>query len=126
MKDNTAPSRIFMTSWFSKAVRKAYIAEIELCRAARQVRGGQADDLGGGVFKKRLNRNDHRAIILAKVGDFWIYEYLFAKKDLENINKAELEAFRMLAKSYAKLTELQVQSLLFQKAWTEICKEKNS
>jgi hypothetical protein len=121
-----SPSSIFVTAWFSRAARKALISEGELCRAARQVIAGQTDDLGGGVFKKRLNRNDHRAIILTKVGDFWVYEYLFAKKDLENIDKAELQAFRMLAKSYANLTKLQIKLLLDQKAWTEICKETKS
>jgi hypothetical protein len=118
--------RIFVTAWFSKTARKALISERELCGAARQVIAGQADDLGGGVFKKRLNKNDHRAIILTKVGDFWIYEYLFAKKDMENIDKAELLAFRMLAKNYAKLTEIQIETLLLQRQWIEICKEMKS
>ena len=115
--------RVFKTNWFSKAAKKAQINEPELCRAATQVALGQADDLGGGVFKKRLSRNEHRAIVLAKVGNLWIYEYLFAKKDLENIDKAELDGFRMLVKSYNRLTEQQVQALLAEKAWTEICKE---
>jgi hypothetical protein len=113
-----------MTTWFSKAARKTLIAEVELCHTAQQVAAGQVDDLGGGVFKKRLNRNEHRAIILTKVGDFWIYEYLFAKKDMQNIDTAELQGFRRLAKSYANLTELQIKALLAQKAWIEICKER--
>lgn len=112
-----------MTVWFSKAVRKTLIAESELCQAAQQVALGQADDLGGGVFKKRLNKNEHRAIILTKGRDFWIYEYLFAKKDMENIDKAELKAFRMLAKSYATLAQRQIEMLLAEKDWIEICKE---
>ena len=112
-----------MTAWFSKAARKALIVESELCSAARQVVAGQVDDLGGGVFKKRLNKNEHRAIILTRFGGVWIYEYLFAKKDMQNIDNAELQAFRLLAKSYAKLTNTQIKNLLDQKAWTEICKE---
>ena len=115
-----------MTVWFSKAARKALIAESELCHAAQQAALGQADDLGGGVFKKRLNKNEHRAIILTKASDFWIYEFLFAKKDMENINKAELRAFRMLAKSYATLSERQIGMLLAEKDWIEICKETKS
>jgi hypothetical protein len=43
----------------------------------------QADDLGGGVYKKRLNDNMHRSIIIAKAGRHWIYAYLYAKKDHE-------------------------------------------
>lgn len=60
---------------------------------------GQADDLGGGVFKKRLNKNMHRSIVLAKGGRYWIFEYLFAKKDRANVQGDELEDFRTLAKS---------------------------
>lgn len=62
---------------------------------------GHADDLGGGVFKKRLNDNMHRSIVLAKGGRIWVYEYLFAKKDRDNIEDGELAAFRLLAKGYA-------------------------
>jgi len=71
--------RIFKTAWFSKAARKARIDDHELCRAIEEVALGQADDLGSGVFKKRLNDNRHRSIILAKSGEFWVFAYLFAK-----------------------------------------------
>ena len=62
--------RTFKTAWFSKAAKKASIADTELCEAIRQVMQGQADDLGGGVFKKRLNNNLRRSIILAKGGRY--------------------------------------------------------
>jgi len=82
---------------------------------------GQADDLGGGVFKKRLNKNRHRSIILAKGGRYWIYEYLFAKQDRSNIEDDELEDFRTLAKSYGGLTEKQIAQLVTDQDLTEIC-----
>ena len=123
MLDPDETRRTFKTAWFSKAARKARIKDEELCEAIQEVMKGQADDLGGGVFKKRLNNNMYRSIILAKGGRYWIYEYLFAKKNLENINQSELLAFRMLAKSYAKLTAQQVEQLLSGKDWIEICKE---
>ena len=72
--------RVFKTAWFAKAARKAHIDDVELRVAIREAMQGQADDLGGGVFKKRLNDNMHRSIILAKGGRYWVYEYLFAKK----------------------------------------------
>ncbi len=50
----------------------------------------------------------HRSIILAKARKYWVYEYLFAKKDRDNIEEDELSAFRDLAKSYAKLTDEQI------------------
>lgn len=87
---------------------------------------GQADDLGGGVFKKRLHNNDYRSIVLAKGEDYWVYEYLFAKKDRANIDAAELKGFRQLAKVYAGLTAVQVEALLEGKDWIEICREETA
>ncbi|QRG09987.1 type II toxin-antitoxin system RelE/ParE family toxin (plasmid) [Xanthobacter dioxanivorans] len=121
MSDAVETTRAFKTAWFSKAARKARIKDDELCEAIQDVIKGQADDLGGGVFKKRLNKNMHRSIILAKGGRYWIYEYLFAKKDRANIENDELEDFRALAKSYAMLDEKQVAQLLEDKDLTEIC-----
>jgi hypothetical protein len=50
------PVRDFKTSWFAKAARKAHITDDELSSAVSQVAIGQADDLGGGVYKKRLKK----------------------------------------------------------------------
>ncbi len=113
--------RVFKTAWFTKAARKARIGDDELCEAIRETMLGQADDLGGGVFKKRLNRNMHRSIVLAKGGRYWVFEYLFAKKDRSNIGDDELRDFRTLAKSYAKLSEEQLAQLLEDGDLTEIC-----
>lgn len=73
---------------------------------------GQAHDLGGGVFKRRLSKNKQRSIILAKGGRIWIYVYLFAKKDRANIRNDELADFRVLAKSYAALETRQIDELV--------------
>lgn len=118
-----APARAFKSAGFSKAARKAGITDKALCKAIAQVMAGQADDLGGGVFKKRLHDNDYRSIVLAKGRDYWVYEYLFAKKDRANIDEAELTGFRQLAKAYAGLTTVQVEALLADKDWIEICRE---
>ena len=56
MMPDTHPktARVFKTGWFSKAARKAGITDEELCSAVSQVQREQANDLGGGVYKKRL------------------------------------------------------------------------
>lgn len=118
-----APARAFKSAGFSKAARKAGITDKVLCKAIAQVMAGQADDPGGGVFKKRLHDNDYRSIVLAKGRDYWVYEYLFARKDRANIAEAELKGFRQLAKAYAGLTAAQVEALLADKDWMEICRE---
>jgi hypothetical protein len=113
--------RVFKTAWFSRAARKARIMDVELCSAIRQVMLGQADDLGGGVFKKRLGKNLYRSIILARGGRYWVYEYFFAKQDRANIDDDELAKFRKLAKVYETLTEQQVDWLMQENSWMEIC-----
>ena len=119
-------ARVFKTAWFSKAAKKAHISDANLCAAIDQVMQGQADDLGGGVFKKRLNDNMHRSIILAKGGRNWVYEYLFAKKDRDNIEDDELADFRVLAKAYADLSEAQIELLLRNKDLMEICHDSQA
>lgn len=69
---------------------------------------GQADDLGGGVYKKRLSNNQYRSIILARGGDFWVYQYLFAKQDRANIDESELNILRAASKQYANLSDVQI------------------
>jgi len=96
--------RAFKTAWFAKAAMKARISDKALFRAIEQIALGQADDLGGGVFKKRLNDNMYRSIVLAKAGEFWVFAYLFAKKDRANIDNSELLAFRKLAELYRRKT----------------------
>ncbi|MEQ8509173.1 MAG: type II toxin-antitoxin system RelE/ParE family toxin [Rhodospirillaceae bacterium] len=51
----------------------------------------------------------------------WMYEYLFAKKDRANIEENELAAFRLLADSYAGLSDNQIALLFANSDITEIC-----
>lgn len=117
--------RVFKTEWFAKVARKAEISDADLCKAIAQVRLGQCDDLGGGVFKKRLDKNRHRSIIIAKGGKYWVYAFLFAKKDRENIDQKELADFRALADLYANKAEADIKKELNGKKLEEICNGEN-
>jgi hypothetical protein len=119
-------SRIFKTAWFNKAAKKAHISDDELCLAIRQVIQGQVDDLGGGVFKKRLSDNNYRSIILTKSGKFWIYTYLFAKKDRGNIDVAELAEFKKLAKLYSRQPDSIIDTEIKNGDLLEICNVKET
>jgi len=118
---NESITRVFKTAWFSKAAGKVNIGDAALIAAMRDVMRGQAEDLGGGVFKKRLNSNMHRSIVLAKGGRLWIFAYLFAKSDRANIESAELGAFKKLAEFYGQMTEVQLTAALRQGELTELC-----
>lgn len=104
--------RLFKTRNFAKAASKAWISDSELKEAFSDLLNGQADNLGGGVWKKRLNQNRHRSIVLAKGRHYWVFQYLFAKQSHSNINQSELDGFRSLAKIYEDLNDAQIQQLL--------------
>ena len=114
-------NRVFKTKWFSREARKALISDQELCSAIRQVLLGQAIDLGGGVFKKRLGKNLYRSILVTKGRRYWVYVYLFAKKDQANISARDLSDFRALANLYARKTDADIAAELELGEMTEIC-----
>ncbi|MGB8260711.1 MAG: type II toxin-antitoxin system RelE/ParE family toxin [Terracidiphilus sp.] len=118
--------RVFKTAWFSRAARKARIPDAELCTAIRQVMLGQADDLGGGVFKKRLGKNLYRSIIVARGGRYWVYAYLFAKKDRANIEDRDLSNLRAYAAIFARKTDPDIGMELQLKELLEICHDEEA
>jgi hypothetical protein len=118
---HVAAERVFKTAWFNKAAKKARISDTELCAAIRQVMLGQCDDLGGGVYKKRLGKNLYRSIVVAKGGRYWVYAYLFAKQNRANIANHELLRFRALADLYARKSEVDIARELNLEELTEIC-----
>ena len=125
-KNSGLSGRVFETAWFSKAAGKAHIVDVELCSAIRQVMAGQADDLGGGVYKKRFGKNLYRSIIVARGGRYWVYAYLFAKNDRANIGGQELRDFRALAELYASKTDSEIAKELKLSELVEICYDQDS
>lgn len=114
--------RAFKTAWFSKHAAKVGIQDTELYQAIEEMNAGQWDaDLGGNVFKKRLNENRHRSIILSKTDSYWFFTYLFAKSDRENISKDELKAFKKLAKDYSLYLDKDIKAALANNDLLEIC-----
>lgn len=112
--------RLFKTKRFSMQIGRAWIDDDELREAFTEMLNGQGDNLGGGVWKKRLNANRHRSIVLVKGGHYWIYQFLYAKKDQSNISPRQLADLRELAKTYGGLTEMEIQRLLDMKEFVEI------
>ncbi len=112
--------RLFKTRSFADAASKAWICDAELREAFGEMLKGQADNLGGGVWKKRLNQNRHRSIVLAKGRHYWVYQLLFAKQHQSNIGQRDLVGLRAIAKTYEGLNQAQVQQLLDIKEFVEI------
>lgn len=117
---DTPRKRAFKTKWFAREAARRAISDSDLCDAIVAVQLGQADNLGGGVWKKRLNDNRDRSIILAKGGRLWIFVYLFQKSARENIEDDELAGFKKLAKAYEMLDEKLLDAALAAKELMEI------
>ncbi|EJB5574075.1 type II toxin-antitoxin system RelE/ParE family toxin [Citrobacter freundii] len=113
--------RVFKTKWFTREAKSHAINDDELCKAIAATLQGRADNLGGGVYKKRLNQNRDRAIILAKGGEHWFYTFLYAKQNIANINSSELSGFHELAKHYASLGDMKIAALIQSKELVEVC-----
>jgi hypothetical protein len=77
-------ARAFKTAWFAKAARKARIKDDELREAIQEVMKGQADDFGGGVFKKRLTLAKSYATLSGKQ-----IEQLLADNELVEIRHGD-------------------------------------
>jgi hypothetical protein len=104
---------VFKTKSFARGASAASITDRELCQAITEVELGQAVDLGGGVWKKRLSKGNGN----------WIYSYLFAKSSRANIKRDELQAFREAAQAYRKLSEAKFKEALDAGKLVEICHE---
>lgn len=115
--------RVFKAKVFSRDARKTHIGDTELCRAAADLNIRQGNDLGGNVWKKRLNRNMHRAIVLLSPRRFWLFVYLYAKKDREDIDEDELAGFKKLAKNVSKIDDARLAELVRNGDFVEICDE---
>ena len=118
------PPRVFKTGWFSKHAAKIGIKDAELCEVAQELMQGLWDaDLGGNVYKKRLNENRHRSIVITKTASYQIFTYLLAKADRDNISSDELKAFKKLAKDYSILSNEVIDIQVTNKDLLEICND---
>jgi hypothetical protein len=50
-----------------------------------------------------------------------VYEFLLAKKDLANIEDSDLAKLKKIARAYEALTEQQVDEMIDECSWMEIC-----
>jgi hypothetical protein len=99
-------NRAFKTARFSKDSKKAKIKDVELCLAIQQVLLGQVDDLGGRCFSRRGSTATCTGqSFWLKVASIGSTSTCSPRRDRANIENDELLAFRLLANSYAGLTE---------------------
>lgn len=59
--------------------------------------------------------------MLSKVGQAWVFVFLFAKRDRDDIDERELRAFRKLAADVGRRTDADIATLIALKELVEIC-----
>ncbi|MDR1804181.1 MAG: type II toxin-antitoxin system RelE/ParE family toxin [Treponema sp.] len=118
--------RIFKNSWFARFADKEGITDGELVEAVNLLEAGQADDLGGGVYKVRIarpgegKRGGYRVIVFFKSEERTFFEYGFAKAKRRNINEKELRNFKKRAKIHLALTDEEIRDDLRKRNWIEV------
>ncbi len=107
---------VYQSKSFVRFARKARITDADLWKAAQLANIGLIDaDLGGGVIKQRIARagegksGGSRSIILFKKNNRAVYVYGFEKKDVANIDRRALEAFRELAEVVLGYTDAEME-----------------
>jgi len=83
-------------------------------------------DLGGNVFKQRIERpgqgksGGYRTIIFFKEGERAFFVYGFAKSERKNVDDAEIAVFKKAAKELLSLSDDRIRQLLENGALTEV------
>ena len=111
--------KVYKNKPFARFARRANITDEELWMAALQANDGIVDaDLGGGVIKQRIARpgegksGGSRTIILFRRGDRAVYVFGFEKKDMANISKSDVVAFREYAGIYLNYGVAEIEKLV--------------
>jgi hypothetical protein len=109
-------------------MRKTGLSDGALCQAVQEMVQGLVDaDLGGNVVKKRValpgqgKRGGARTIVTTQMADRWFFLFGFSKNERANIDTEELKALQELAKQYLALNDQQLEHVVSDGKFTEIC-----
>ena len=95
--------RKLCTKWFKKWFIKANLSNADLLEASDNLEKGlSVVELGGNLYKIRIKRSGRgkssgfRTIVVYKKEEKAIFLYGFGKNERSNINKTELQYFKVL------------------------------
>ena len=115
-----APRKLYKLKSFSRAAKKHGVSDQDLCDAAAELDESKGEDLGGGVWKKRLLKNQSRGIVLTRREAGWLFAEWYDKADQVGLAPDELALYRKAVKDIDQLTREQVAKLLKDKWWIEV------
>jgi hypothetical protein len=120
--------QIYKTRIFARFARKVKLDDPALAGAVADIeRGLISADLGGGVIKRRIARpggggksGGFRTIILFRTETRAVFVYGFEKNAKDNIDAAELAAFRRLASQLLARDDGEIETALETGALIEV------
>lgn len=119
--------RVFKTKWFVKFARKEGITDDRLIEAIREMEDGLIDaDYGGGLVKKRVARGGggksggYRSIIAYRSRTRCVFMFCFAKNDKENLDKAEVTAYKSAAVVYLGFSDIEIATAVEKREMEEV------
>jgi hypothetical protein len=111
--------KLHLVKVFDKWRRKEKLTDGDLCRALDEMERGLIDaQLGYALVKKRIARSGggksggYRTIVMLQIGERAVFLYGFPKNAKGSLSPKELEAYRALARIFAKLTAAQLAKLV--------------
>jgi len=118
---------VFQNKAFARFADRNGISEEELCEAVRRASRGLIDaDLGGGVIKQRIARKGEgksggfRSMILFRAEIRAVFVHGFAKKDMPNVDAAELKALKKLAKVVLRYSDAEMATTIAAGVFVEV------
>ena len=113
---------VFKTKLFSKWAKDALITDQSLIETVDEIEKGLIDaDLGSNLIKKRIankgrgKRGGTRVILAYKVDEFMFFLFGFEKSKRANITKKDLEALKMLSKTFLSMSNDTIKKLVSNK-----------
>ncbi|MBF0275554.1 MAG: type II toxin-antitoxin system RelE/ParE family toxin [Nitrospinae bacterium] len=100
-----------MSKWFNKWAKKSKTTKNSLLAAIEDMDSGNVVDLGSGLYKVRVSRQNQgrssgfRTLLIYKKEHLAVFIYGFAKNERDNISAKELMILKKQAKQILKFNQ---------------------
>lgn len=119
--------KTYLPKSFQREANSGDITDEDCREAIRKAERGLIDaDLGGGLIKQRIPRNNQgaargsRAVVFYRRGRIAVFLHVFPTSKKANLTKLELAMYSRAAQELAKLTEEQLRFLSATRGWREL------
>lgn len=98
---------VYKTKCFQRLLKKSTLTDADLMQSCSEMNNGLIDaDYGGLLFKKRVAKvnqgksGGYRTMVGARLGNRFVFVYMFEKNSRDNIAEQEVKALKKLVRLY--------------------------